>query len=28
LDLEARRQLSIRVVGDSQMHPGESNFET
>ena len=27
-DLEARRQLSIRIVGDSQMHPGESKFET
>ncbi|RLC03116.1 MAG: ribonuclease [Deltaproteobacteria bacterium] len=27
LDLEARRQLSIRIVGDAQMHPGESNFE-
>ena len=28
LDLEARRQLSIRIVGDAQMHPGESKFET
>ena len=27
LDLEARRQLSIRIVGDRQMHPGESKFE-
>jgi ribonuclease E len=28
LDLEARRQLLIRIVGDGQMHPGESKFET
>ena len=28
LDLEARRQLLIRIVGDSQMHPGESKYET
>lgn len=28
LDLEARRQLSIRIAGDGQMHPGESKFET
>jgi ribonuclease E len=27
LDLEARRQLSIRIVGDGRMHPGESKFE-
>jgi ribonuclease E len=27
LDLEARRQLSIRIVGDLEMHPGESQFE-
>lgn len=28
LDLEARRQLLIHIVGDRQMHPGESKFET
>lgn len=27
LDLEVRRQLSIHIVGDGQMHPGESKFE-
>ncbi len=26
-DLEARRQVSIRIVGDSQMQPAESKFE-
>ena len=28
LDLEARRQILIRIVGDGQMHPGESKYET
>jgi ribonuclease E len=27
LNLEARRHISIRIVGDRQMHPGEGKFE-
>jgi ribonuclease E len=27
LDIEARRQLSIRIAGDAHMHPGESKIE-
>ena len=27
LDIEARRQLSIRIAGDAHMHPGESRIE-